>query len=95
MIAYATHPHGNFETFAHEMQRVIAAVLGLSAEQLSQDWSKTNYSSARRPARSVEDGGTAARRVLPELRLAVLWRLAVGSDGPGRTAVTGWRTAIH
>ncbi|MGF6968128.1 lambda family phage portal protein [Paraburkholderia sp. WC7.3g] len=56
----AAHPHGNFETFAHEMQRVIAAVLGLSAEQLSQDWSKTNYSSAR--AALLEAWKTLTRR---------------------------------
>ncbi|KAA1015828.1 phage portal protein [Paraburkholderia panacisoli] len=56
----ATHVHGNSETFAHEMRRMIAAVLGLSAEQLAQEWSKTNGSSARRRARSVENAGAAA-----------------------------------
>ena len=56
----ATHPHGGFEAFAHEMQRVIAAALGLSAEQVTQDWSKTNYSSAR--AALLEAWKTLARR---------------------------------
>jgi lambda family phage portal protein len=56
----AAHPHGDFETFAHEMQRVIAAALGLSAEQVTQDWSKTNYSSAR--AALLEAWKTLARR---------------------------------
>ncbi|WP_175950371.1 phage portal protein [Burkholderia sp. BCC0405] len=54
------HPHGSFEAFAHEMQRVIAAALGLSAEQVTQDWSKTNYSSAR--AALLEAWKTLQRR---------------------------------
>ncbi|MEM5373183.1 phage portal protein [Paraburkholderia azotifigens] len=54
------HPDGNFEAFAHEMQRVIAAALGLSAEQVTQDWSKTNYSSAR--AALLEAWKTLQRR---------------------------------
>ncbi|WP_233869663.1 phage portal protein [Paraburkholderia adhaesiva] len=56
----ATHPHGDFEAFAHEMQRVIAAALGLSAEQITQDWSHTNYSSAR--AALLEAWKTLQRR---------------------------------
>jgi lambda family phage portal protein len=54
------HPDGNFESFAHEMQRVIAAALGLSAEQVTQDWSRTNYSSAR--AALLEAWKTLQRR---------------------------------
>lgn len=56
----SSHPHSNFEMFAHEMQRVIAAALGLSAEQITQDWSKTNYSSAR--AALLEAWKTLQRR---------------------------------
>jgi lambda family phage portal protein len=56
----ATHPHSNFESFAHEMQRAIAAALGLSAEQITQDWSRTNYSSAR--AALLEAWKTLVRR---------------------------------
>ncbi|WP_028210771.1 phage portal protein [Paraburkholderia mimosarum] len=56
----ATHPHSNFEMFTHEMQRVFAATLGLSAEQVTQDWSKTNYSSAR--AALLEAWKTLQRR---------------------------------
>jgi lambda family phage portal protein len=56
----AGHPHGNFESFAHEMQRMIAATLGVSAEQVTQDWSKTNYSSAR--AALLEAWKTLTRR---------------------------------
>ncbi|MDT7953495.1 MAG: phage portal protein [Acetobacteraceae bacterium] len=42
------------------MLRHIASALGTSAEQLSQDWSKTNYSSAR--AALLESWKTLIRR---------------------------------
>jgi lambda family phage portal protein len=38
---------GDFEAFAGVFSRHIASALGLSYEQLTMDWSKTNYSSAR------------------------------------------------
>lgn len=38
---------GDFEAFASVFSRHIASALGLSYEQLTMDWSKTNYSSAR------------------------------------------------
>lgn len=41
------HPHTEFEGFAHEMLRMQASCLGVSAEQITKDWSQTNYSSAR------------------------------------------------
>jgi lambda family phage portal protein len=56
----AAHPHSGFEDFAHEMLRSIAAALGVSAEQITQDWSKTNYSSAR--AALLESWKTLSRR---------------------------------
>lgn len=40
-------PNGNFVAFQEFGLRNIASALGLSYEQLSMDWSKTNYSSAR------------------------------------------------
>ncbi|MGI4849353.1 MAG: phage portal protein, partial [Janthinobacterium lividum] len=43
----AAHPHSGFSEFSHEMLRTFAAAAGISAEQMTQDWSKTNYSSAR------------------------------------------------
>lgn len=43
----ATRPNAAFEGFEAVALRNIAAAHGLSYEQLSQDWSKTNYSSAR------------------------------------------------
>lgn len=56
----AAHPHVGFEDFAHEMLRSIASALGVSAEQITQDWSKTNYSSAR--AALLESWKTLSRR---------------------------------
>jgi len=56
----AAHPHTGFEDFAHEMLRSIASALGVSAEQITQDWSKTNYSSAR--AALLESWKTLSRR---------------------------------
>jgi lambda family phage portal protein len=56
----AAHPHVGFEDFAHEMLRSIASALGVSAEQITQDWSKTNYSSAR--AALLESWKTLTRR---------------------------------
>lgn len=56
----AEHPHSGFADFAHEMLRTFAAAIGVSAEQLSQDYSKTNYSSAR--AALLESWKTLSRR---------------------------------
>ena len=56
----AAHPHVGFEDFAHEMLRSIASAMGVSAEQITQDWSKTNYSSAR--AALLESWKTLTRR---------------------------------
>lgn len=56
----AAHPHNGFGEFAHEMLRTFAAATGMSAEQITQDWSKTNYSSAR--AALLESWKTLTRR---------------------------------
>ena len=56
----AAHPHTGFSDFAHEMLRTFAAAAGISAEQISQDWSRTNYSSAR--AALLESWKTLMRR---------------------------------
>jgi len=40
-------PHSNFSPFVHEMLRSVAAVLGLSAEQVTQDTSESSWSSMR------------------------------------------------
>ncbi len=56
----SAHPHGDFSPFTHEMLRSVAAALGVSAEQVTQDYSETNYSSAR--AAIVEAEKTFKRR---------------------------------
>jgi len=43
----AARPSGNFGEFEAAVLRYVAAGLGQSYEQLTQDWTKTNYSSAR------------------------------------------------
>jgi lambda family phage portal protein len=54
------HPHSNFGAFAHEMLCVFASATGVSVEQVTQDWSKTNYASAR--AALMETWKTLMRR---------------------------------
>jgi lambda family phage portal protein len=56
----ATRPTSNFAAFEQAVLRNVSAALGLSAEQLSQDWSRTNYSSAR--AALLEAWKTLLRR---------------------------------
>jgi lambda family phage portal protein len=56
----ASRPGGNFSDFERAMLRNVAASLGLSAAQVSQDWSRTNYSSAR--AELLDAWKTLARR---------------------------------
>ncbi len=58
----SAHPHTGFNDFAHEMHRMMAAGLGVSAEQLSQTWAEMNYSSAR--ASMLEIWKTMERRSL-------------------------------
>lgn len=43
----AARPHSNFEVFESAALRNIAAATGLSTQQVTQDWSDVNYSSAR------------------------------------------------
>lgn len=43
----AEHPNANYPEFQAAVLRKIAGAMGLSYEQLSQDWSSINYSSAR------------------------------------------------
>lgn len=42
-----THPNANFEAFENVFLRNFAAATGVSAQQLSNNWSDVNYSSAR------------------------------------------------
>ena len=50
----AERPAGNFSPFTHEMLRGIASCLGVSYEELTQDFSETNYSSARAAVAQTE-----------------------------------------
>ena len=53
-------PATGYASFENAVLRNMSAALGMSAEQLSQDWSKTNYSSAR--AALLEAWKTLIRR---------------------------------
>lgn len=56
----SAHPNGNFAEFTHEMLCVLASTTGVSVEQITQDWSRTSYSSAR--AALMETWKTLVRR---------------------------------
>jgi lambda family phage portal protein len=56
----ATRPAGNYAAFQAAVLRNIAAATGQSEMQVSQDWSRTNYSSAR--ASLLETWKTIGRR---------------------------------
>ncbi len=56
----AARPAANFPAFESAMLRNVASSLGMTYEQLSQDWSQVNYSSAR--AALLESWKTMTRR---------------------------------
>lgn len=56
----AARPNGNFEAFENAMLRNVAAGAGVSAQQISQNWSDVNYSSYR--AAMLEAWKTFSRR---------------------------------
>lgn len=56
----AQHPHSNFDSFVGEMLGLFSANSGLSREQVTGDFSKSNYSSAR--AALLETWKTLTRR---------------------------------
>src|SRR5260364_374396 len=58
----AARPTSNFSELVVAVLRSAAVVLGISAHQLSQDWSDVNYSSAR--AALLEAWKTLTRRRL-------------------------------
>lgn len=71
----ANRPHGEFSPFTHEMLRSVAAALGVSAEQVHNDYSEANYSSIR--AGIVEAEKTYDRRC-DEFRLNTATRVYAG-----------------
>ncbi|WP_425313274.1 phage portal protein [Morganella morganii] len=56
----ATRPNSNFEGFESAVLRNVSSATGLSAQQITQDWSDVNYSSAR--AAMLEAWKTLTRR---------------------------------
>ncbi|POR52765.1 lambda family phage portal protein [Paraburkholderia eburnea] len=56
------HPHNGFTEFVHEMQGCVASALGVTQEQVTQDWTRTTYSSAR--SGLLESWKTLVRRRL-------------------------------
>jgi lambda family phage portal protein len=56
----ATRPNSNFKDFENSVLRNVASGAGVSAQQVSNDWSDVNYSSAR--AAMLEAWKTMARR---------------------------------
>lgn len=58
----AAHPHSGFVDFAHEMLGAISTQLGISIEQMTGDWTRTTYSSAR--GALLESWKTLVRRRL-------------------------------
>ncbi len=55
------HPNVNFEAFVNAALRKVASAVGLSYEQLTMDWSKVNYSSARAALLEVWKGLTSRK----------------------------------
>lgn len=76
-----TRPGTQFENFEHAMLRNVAAALGLSAAQVTQDWSRTTYSSAR--AELLDSWKTLVRR------------RADFADGFATPIYTGWLEEQH
>lgn len=56
-----THPNSVFEHFTRASLRNVASAMGLTYEQLSNDWSQVNYSSARAALLEVWRGFTARK----------------------------------
>ena len=55
------HPNAVFENFVRASLRNVASAMGISYEQLSMDWSQTNYSSARAALLEIWKGFTARK----------------------------------
>lgn len=55
------HPNASFEVFVNAALRNIASTIGLTYEQLTMDWSKVNYSSARAALLEIWRGLTSTK----------------------------------
>ncbi|MEQ9518491.1 MAG: phage portal protein [Parvibaculum sp.] len=63
----STHPNSVFSEFEEQSLRYISAALDISYEQLANDWSKTNYSSARAAMLEVRMGLDCAKQKIETL----------------------------
>lgn len=99
------HPNSVFEQFERTSLRNIASASGLSYEQLSMDWSQSNYSSARAALLEVWRGLTARRDYFARTFMQPIYaawleealdrgtvRMPVGAR-PFREAIAAWTKA--
>lgn len=88
-----THPNSVFAEFEEQALRYISAALDISYEQLANDWSKTNYSSARAAMLEVRMGLDCSKQKMETLLANPIYaafveelvrteRVALPVDGP-------------
>ncbi|MFC6490683.1 phage portal protein [Nitratireductor sp. GCM10026969] len=68
------HPNANFEVFVNAALRKIASAVGLTYEQLSMDWSKVNYSSARAALLEIWRGLTSKKSNIASQFMGPIYR---------------------
>lgn len=71
----AATPGGVGQNFEQSLLRYIAAALGISYEQLSKDYSQTNYSSARAAANETEKRMKGKKRFISDKLASMIYRL--------------------
>lgn len=74
-INQAGDPKGVGTGFEQSLLRHIAASLGVSYEQLSRDYSSTNYSSARAAAAETEKHAKARKKMVADRTASLIYRL--------------------
>ncbi|WP_274426757.1 phage portal protein [Chelativorans sp. YIM 93263] len=68
------HPNANFDVFVNAALRKIASAVGLTYEQLSMDWSKVNYSSARAALLEIWRGLTSKKTNIASQFMGPIYR---------------------
>ena len=68
------HPNANFEAFVNAALRKVASAIGLTYEQLTMDWSRVNYSSARAALLEIWRGFTAKKGGFASQFMAPIYR---------------------
>jgi len=71
----AGDPGGVGSDFEQSLLRYVSAMLGVSYEQLSHDYSKTNYSSARAAAAETEKHMKARKKMIADRFASLVYRL--------------------